>query len=159
MININCFVWISEDICDDHLPFSSGSCKTDSVQPPCSQKWSILGPPKFFYRVTWFIAFYALFIAWSTRIVRRLHLEWKKLLMCHLWWKKSHNISYLSITLCHSTQRSPVTSSNLMNCLTRQMQQWHRIDVECRTTQMLPYRLKVSFAMAFLWKSRKPKAS
>lgn len=46
MINVNCFVCISQDICDDHPPFSSGSCKTDSVQPPHSQKWSILGSPK-----------------------------------------------------------------------------------------------------------------
>lgn len=46
MINVNCFVCISEDICDDHPPISSGSCKTDSVQPLHSQKWSILGPPK-----------------------------------------------------------------------------------------------------------------
>lgn len=38
MINVNCFVCISQDICDDHPPFSSGSCKTDSVQPPHSQK-------------------------------------------------------------------------------------------------------------------------
>lgn len=46
MINVNCFVCISQDICDDHPPFSSGSCKTDSAQPPHSSEVINLGAAK-----------------------------------------------------------------------------------------------------------------